>query len=115
MCVGDSASKAASHKCPPKRRINPGLFHAARKRGPCESRAPYMHYGVVGPDNRLKTYMPIPLPGPRLPHDMAFTEHYAIVNDFPMFWDPQMMEQGLYIPRFHKDVPSPWTSGSGRV
>ena len=33
--------------------------------------APYMHYGVVGADNRLKHYMPVPLPGPRLPHDMA--------------------------------------------
>ena len=32
-----------------------------------------MHYGVVGADNRLKHYIPIPLPGPRLPHDMAFT------------------------------------------
>ena len=59
------------------------------------------------------------MPGPRLPHDMAFTEHYAIVNDFPMFWDPQMMEHGLYIPRFHKDLPSrfaviPRHGGRGR-
>jgi carotenoid cleavage dioxygenase len=37
--------------------------------------APYLHYGVVGPDNRLKHFIPIALPGPRLPHDMAFTEN----------------------------------------
>jgi carotenoid cleavage dioxygenase-like enzyme len=49
--------------------------------------APYLHYGVVDRDNRLTTYMPIPLAGPRLPHDMAFTEHYSILNDLPVFWD----------------------------
>ena len=42
--------------------------------------APYMHYGVVEPDNRLKHYVPIPLPGPRLPHDMAFTKNYSILQ-----------------------------------
>ena len=35
--------------------------------------APYMHYGVVDRNGRLVTYQPIPLPGPRLPHDMAVT------------------------------------------
>jgi carotenoid cleavage dioxygenase-like enzyme len=47
-----------------------------------------MHYGVVGADDRLSHYVEVPLPGPRLPHDMAFTENYAILNDCPMFWDP---------------------------
>ncbi|EUA86431.1 retinal pigment epithelial membrane family protein [Mycobacterium ulcerans str. Harvey] len=44
---------------------------------------PYMRYGVVDQDNELAHYVDIPLPGPRLPHDMAFTENYAILNDFP--------------------------------
>ena len=35
--------------------------------------APYMHYGVVDRNGRLTNYTPIPLPGPRLPHDMAIT------------------------------------------
>ena len=34
-----------------------------------------------------------PLPGPRLPHDMAFTENYAILNDFPLFWDPKLLQR----------------------
>ena len=51
--------------------------------------APYMHYGVVDENNELVHYVDVPLPGPRLPHDMAFTENYAILNDFPLFWDPQ--------------------------
>ena len=68
--------------------------------------SPYMHYGEVGPDGLLKTLVDVPLPGPRLPHDMAFTEHYAIVNDCPMFWDPDGIEVGLYIPRFFPDLPT---------
>ena len=39
--------------------------------------APYMHYGVVDENNDLVHYVGVPLPGPRLPHDMAFTENYA--------------------------------------
>lgn len=68
--------------------------------------APYMHYGVVGADNRLKHYVPIPLPGPRLPHDMAFTENYSILNDLPLFWVPELLERGLHVVKFHPDLPS---------
>jgi carotenoid cleavage dioxygenase len=45
--------------------------------------APYMHYGVVDERGGLVHYVDVALPGPRLPHDMAFTENYAILNDFP--------------------------------
>jgi carotenoid cleavage dioxygenase-like enzyme len=68
--------------------------------------APYMHYGVVGPDNRLKTYIPIPLPGPRLPHDMAFTQNYSILNDLPMFWDPELLKRNIHAVRLHPELPS---------
>ncbi|MEO1490413.1 MAG: carotenoid oxygenase family protein, partial [Pseudomonadota bacterium] len=37
--------------------------------------APYMHYGVVDRSGALVHYTPIPLPGPRLPHDMAITKN----------------------------------------
>ena len=53
--------------------------------------APYMHYGVVDANDELVHYVDVPLPGPRLPHDMAFTENYAILNDFPLFWDPELL------------------------
>ncbi len=56
--------------------------------------APYMHYGVVDRHDKLVHYVPIPLPGPRLPHDMCFTEHFAILNDFPLFWDPGIAPTG---------------------
>ena len=67
---------------------------------------PYMQYGVVGADNRLKHLVPIPLPGPRLPHDMAFTERFAVVNDLPLFWDAERLKQGHHVVRMHRDVPS---------
>ncbi|MBL8385434.1 MAG: carotenoid oxygenase family protein [Burkholderiales bacterium] len=69
-------------------------------------RAPYMHYGVVGRDNVLKHYVPVPLPGPRLPHDMAFTGRYSILNDFPLFWDPEMLKRNLHVVRFYPELKS---------
>jgi carotenoid cleavage dioxygenase len=68
--------------------------------------APYMHYGVVDASNRLVHYVPVPTPGPRLPHDMAFTEHYAILNDFPLFWDPGLLQRDQHAVRFHPELPS---------
>jgi len=68
--------------------------------------APYMHYGVVDRDNRLTTLMPIPLPGPRLPHDMCFTEHYSILNDLPVFWDAELLKRNIHAVRLHEGLPS---------
>ncbi|MEO9468084.1 carotenoid oxygenase family protein [Parasphingorhabdus sp.] len=68
--------------------------------------APYLHYGVVGADNELKHYVPVPLPGARLPHDMAFSENFAIFNDCPLFWKPELIEQNLYIPSYHPELPT---------
>lgn len=67
--------------------------------------APYMHYGVVDSADRLVHYTGIELPGPRLPHDMAFTENYAILNDCPMFWIPEALAVGKYVSKFHPDMP----------
>ncbi|NMN99965.1 apocarotenoid-15,15'-oxygenase [Gordonia sp. TBRC 11910] len=68
--------------------------------------APYMKYGVVDADNNLAHYVDIPLPGPRLPHDMAFTENYAILNDLPLFWDEELLKRGVHHPRFHRGMPA---------
>lgn len=82
--------------------------------------SPYLHYGVVDANNDLVHYVDIPLPGPRLPHDMAFTRNYAIFNDFPLFWDPTLLQSDLHVPRFHRDMPSrfavvPRRGGTGSV
>jgi carotenoid cleavage dioxygenase len=68
--------------------------------------APYMHYGVVDGRGELVHYIDVPLPGPRLPHDMAFTENYAILNDLPLFWSPQALAKGKYAARFYPELPS---------
>lgn len=68
--------------------------------------APYMHFGVVDQNNNLVHYTDVELPGPRLPHDMAFTENYVILNDFPMFWDAEFLKHNAHIPRLHRDLPS---------
>ncbi|MFC5677059.1 carotenoid oxygenase family protein [Aeromicrobium endophyticum] len=67
--------------------------------------APYMHYGVVDANNDLSHYIDVPLPGPRLPHDMAFTENYAILNDCPLYWDPEALKADAHIARFHPETP----------
>jgi carotenoid cleavage dioxygenase len=68
--------------------------------------APYMHYGVVDARGELAHYIDVPLPGPRLPHDMAFTENFAIVNDCPMFWVPDLLAEGHYVTRFFPELPT---------
>lgn len=68
--------------------------------------APYAHYGELSAEGELQHYVEVPLRGPRLPHDMAFTERFAVLNDFPMYWSPKLMEQGLYVPQYHPDEPS---------
>ncbi|WP_456695957.1 carotenoid oxygenase family protein [Aeromicrobium sp. P5_D10] len=68
--------------------------------------APYMHYGVVDENNDLSHYIDVPLPGPRLPHDMAFTENYAILNDCPLYWDEEALKKDAHIARFHPETPT---------
>jgi carotenoid cleavage dioxygenase len=68
--------------------------------------APFMHYGVVDQQGRLVTYLDVPLPGPRLPHDMAFTPNWSILNDLPLYWDPQALADGWYSNTFNRDLPS---------
>ncbi|MFM8387949.1 MAG: carotenoid oxygenase family protein, partial [Actinomycetota bacterium] len=57
--------------------------------------APYMHYGVVSAQGELVHYVDVPLPGPRLPHDMCFTENFAILNDCPLFWDEDLLKKDV--------------------
>lgn len=68
--------------------------------------APYMHYGVVGPDRQLQHYIPIELPGPRLPHDMAFTKNFSILIDLPLFWDAEKLKDGFHSAKWHPDLPT---------
>ena len=67
---------------------------------------PYQHYGVVDKNNKLIHYTPVPLPGPRLPHDMAFTENYSILVDLPLFWDPELLKENKHHACFYENIPT---------
>jgi carotenoid cleavage dioxygenase len=71
-----------------------------------ETKPPYQHYGVVDKNNKLVHYTPIPLPGARLPHDMAFSENYSILIDLPLYWNPEMLEEGRYHAQYYPDQPA---------
>jgi carotenoid cleavage dioxygenase len=68
--------------------------------------APFLHYGILGAGGTVTRYADAPLPGPRLPHDIAFTEQHVVLNDLPLFWDPALLARGVYRARFSKELPS---------
>jgi carotenoid cleavage dioxygenase len=67
---------------------------------------PYMHYGVLDRHGALKTFIEVPLPGPRLPHDMAVTPNYTILHDLPLFYDMEAFAAGRHKLKFYPDLPS---------
>jgi carotenoid cleavage dioxygenase len=67
---------------------------------------PYMTYGVLDAGGALKHHVPIDLPGPRLPHTLAFTQRYTILMDLPLFWDPELMKRDAHKVAFFPDLPS---------
>ncbi len=69
-------------------------------------KAPYLTYGVVGADGALKHHVPIDLPGPRLPHDIAITEHYSILMDLPVFQDMDAAKAGRWKTDWHRHMPA---------
>jgi carotenoid cleavage dioxygenase-like enzyme len=84
------------------------------------TREPYLRYGVLDAAGNRVHETPVPLPGPRLPHDLAFTERFAIVNDLPLFWDPDQLAKGVYRPRWRPELGSrfgilPRRGGAGDV
>src|SRR5690606_30838098 len=67
---------------------------------------PYMEYGVVDADNRLRHCTEIALPGPRLPHDCWLTERFTILHDYPLYWDPTLLARGKKKLVFNREMPS---------
>ena len=67
---------------------------------------PFMWYGVVSAAGELVHHVPIELPGARLPHDMAITEHYSILHDLPVYADPEAERAGRHKIRFDASLPA---------
>jgi len=81
--------------------------------------APYCHVGIADAKGKLVRAIPVALPGPRLPHDMAFTKRFAIIGDFPLFWDPAKLAQSVYRAKYFPELGSRFglvpRDGSGEV
>lgn len=69
-------------------------------------RPPYLRYGVVSAEGRVSHTTDVPLPGPRLPHDMAITENYAVLMDLPLIQDPVAAKQGRHKIIFERSLPA---------
>ncbi|WP_370947624.1 carotenoid oxygenase family protein [Amycolatopsis sp. cg5] len=69
-------------------------------------RPPYMRYGVVSADGKVASTTEIELPGPRLPHDMAITENFAILMDLPLVQDFEAAKAGRHKLKFDRGMPS---------
>ncbi len=69
-------------------------------------RPPFMTYGVADARGRVVHETAIDLPGPRLPHDMAFTERFAVLMDLPVWYRPEALKQKKWMVDFHRDVPA---------
>lgn len=67
---------------------------------------PYLRYGVIGPDHRVRHAIEIPIDHPPLPHDMAVTPHWSILHDFPLRLDEAALAAGRYKVSFRADLPS---------
>lgn len=68
---------------------------------------PYMTFGVADATGKLQHEVAIDLPGPRLPHDIGFTTHYAILHDLPFFHDIEVLRKHKYrVMTFHRDIPT---------
>ena len=67
---------------------------------------PYMSYGVVSGEGVLNHFVPIDLPGSRMPHDMAVTENYSILMDLPLIAEPLAAAEGRHKILFDRSMPS---------
>ncbi|NIV17706.1 MAG: 9-cis-epoxycarotenoid dioxygenase [Woeseiaceae bacterium] len=70
---------------------------------------PWYSFGIVDKDNRLAHFTQIEMPGPRLPHDMAITENYAILMDLPVVFTEQGLRNKLWT--IHQDPGLPTRFG----
>ena len=77
-------------------------------------RPPDLRYGVVDAAGRLERHIEIDVPGPRLPHDMAITEHHSILMDLPLFPGARAAAEARWAVEMHRDLPSRGSAaGSG--
>lgn len=69
-------------------------------------RAPFLSYGVVDATGTQVHQIPVALPGPRLPHDMAITERFSILMDLPVVVDVAALAERKWRTYFDREIPA---------
>jgi carotenoid cleavage dioxygenase len=59
-----------------------------------QARGDFLSTGLVSPEGKVTHHTVVPLDGPRLQHDMAFTERFVLLFDMSMQWDPEELKKG---------------------
>ncbi len=67
---------------------------------------PFIRYGVVDAKGELVRSEAIESPSPHILHDMAITEHFSVLMDFPLGWDVAKLKEGKRRIAFDKGSPS---------
>lgn len=68
--------------------------------------APYMSYGVIDNAGNQVLLLPVSVPGPRLPHDMAITQHFSILHDLPLIHCEEALKHGRHKIKFEPALPT---------
>jgi len=69
-------------------------------------RPPYLHVGIAGDDGMISRYIPVLLPGPRVQHDLAISERFICVFDFPLMLDLKRPNQDTLGFIFDEESPA---------
>ncbi len=67
---------------------------------------PYLTHGAISADGRVTRSDSVELSGPRLQHDLAFTDDWMVLFDFSFTWDMEAMAAGGSKLKFERDQPT---------
>lgn len=69
--------------------------------------APWLLYGVFGPDGTATSEQAIDIPAPSMMHDLAVTQTHSVLMDLPVGYDLTMIADGFRLPlRWHEERPA---------
>jgi carotenoid cleavage dioxygenase-like enzyme len=67
---------------------------------------PFLHLGIAGDDGKIMRHIPVLLPGPRIQHDMAISDRFICIFDFPLMLDLKRPDQDTLGFIFHEELPA---------
>ena len=67
---------------------------------------PFLHVGIACHDGKITRHIPVLLPGPRVQHDMAISDRFICVFDFPLMLDSRRNNQDTLGFIFHEESPA---------